>query len=246
MGSRQTGSWSVFRGKWISGLAPSRKKLYRSTNLTWGLPCMKKLLLTVFAGALSLMILCSCASRAAQVKQERFHRTGLGAQERAVILLERHVHDNQRKDSEKKEGELTECLRAAMISDGPLIETITGSDFRSTAFPGLTFDSAPRAPEALLDSLKKENVQTRVSAMNIRYLIVVEIRTSARHAAFRAAVLDAKNRVKSGTASSDVTGRVGDTLAILSGTEREACSGLGKAVYTLITSEEEPAPAKTQ
>ena len=207
---------------------------------------MKKLLLTVFAGALSLMILCSCASRAAQVKQERFHRTGLGAQERAVILLERHVHDNQRKDSEEKEGELTECLRAAMISDGPLIETITGSDFRSTAFPGLKFDSAPRAPEALLDSLKKEDVQTRVSAMNIRYLIVVEIRTSARHAVFRAAVLDAKNRVKSGTVSSDVTGRVGDTLAILSGTEREACSGLGKAVYTFITSEEAPAPAKTQ
>ena len=59
-------------------------------------------------------------------------------------------------------------------------------------------------------------------------------------------VLDAKNRVSSGTASSDFAGRVGASLPILSGAEREACAGLGKAVYNFITSEEEPAPAKSK
>ena len=76
---------------------------------------MKKMLLPVFVGSLSLMMLCSCGSGTAHVKQERFHRTGIGAQEKAVILLERCVDNNQRKDSEEKERELVDCLREAMI-----------------------------------------------------------------------------------------------------------------------------------
>jgi len=208
--------------------------------------CMKKRLLPVFAGALSLMILYSCGTGAVQVKQERVHRTGIGAQERAVILLERYEYENRRADSEEKERELTDCLRSAMFLDGPLIETITGSDFRATVFPGLKFENAPRTPDALLDVMKKEDVQDRVSAMTVRYLIVVDIQTSARRSTFRATVLDAKNRAKSGTVSSDFTGRVGAGLPILSGTEREACAGLGKAVYKFIMSDGEPAPAKTQ
>jgi hypothetical protein len=81
-------------------------------------------------------------------------------------------------------------------------------------------------------------VQSRVSAMNVRYLIVVDIQNSARRSTYRATVLDAKSRVASGTASSDFAGRVGSSLPLLSGAEREACAGLGKAVYNFITSEE--------
>lgn len=207
---------------------------------------MKKLLLTVSGGALSLMILCSCGAGTVQVKQERFHRTGMGAQERAVILLERYVYDNQRKDSEEKERELTDCLRQTMISDGRVIETLSGYDFRTTLFPGMKFENAPRSSEALLDLLKKEDVQNRISAMTVRYLIVVDIQTSARRSTYHATILDSKNRIQSGKVSADFVGRVGANLPILSGTEREACSGLGKAVYTFITSEDEPAPVKAQ
>jgi hypothetical protein len=207
---------------------------------------MKKLLPAVFCGSLSLMILCSCGAGTVQVKQERFHRTGMGVQEKAVILLERYVHDNQRKDSEEKERELTDCMRLAMISDGPVIETLSAGDFRTTLFPGMKFENAPRSSEALLDLLKKDEVQNRISAMTVRYLIVVDIQTSARRSTFHATVLDAKNRVKSGTVSSDFAGKIGSSLPILSGTEQEACSGLGKAVYRFITSPLEPAPAKTQ
>jgi hypothetical protein len=207
---------------------------------------MKKLLLTAFLGFFPVMILCSCGAGTVQVKQERFHRTAMGVQEKAVILLERCVYDNQRKDSEEKEQQLTDCLRQTMISDGPVIETLSANDFRTTLFPGMKFGNAPRSSEALLDLLKKEDVQNRISAMAVRYLIVVDIQTSGRHSLFRATVLDAKNRVKSGTVSSEFAGRVGSGLPILSGAEREACAGLGSAVYKFIISPEERAPAKTQ
>ena len=136
------------------------------------------------------MILCSCGAGTAQLKQERVHRTGMGAQERAVILLERYVYDNQRKDSEEKEQELTDCLRQEMVSDVSLIETITGHDFRAALFPGMKFENAPRSSEALLDLLKKEDVQNRISAMTVRYLIVVDIQTSGRRSTFQATILD--------------------------------------------------------
>jgi hypothetical protein len=207
---------------------------------------MKKLLLPLFCGSLSLMILCSCGAGTAHVKQDRLHRTGIGAQERAVILLERYVYDNQRKDSEEKERELTDCLRLALKSDGPLIETLSGNDFRTALFPGMKFENAPRSSEALLDLLKKEDVHDRITAMTVRYLIVVDIQTSGRRSTFQATILDSKNRVQSGKVSSDSVGRVGSNLPILSGTEREACSGLGKVVYNFITSEEGPAPVKAQ
>lgn len=207
---------------------------------------MKKLLLHVCWGSLSLMILCSCGAGTAQVKQERFHRTGIGVQEKAVILLERYVYDNRGKDAEEKEQELTDCMREAMVSDGPLIETLSANDFRTTLFPGMKGENAPRSSDALLDLLKKEDVQNRTSAMTVRYLIVVDIQSSARRSTFHATVLDAKNRVRSGKVSSDFIGRAGANLPILSRTEREACSALGNAVSTFITSAEEPAPARTQ
>lgn len=197
---------------------------------------MKKLLLPVCWGSLSLMILCSCGSGTAQVKQERFHRTGIGVQEKAVILLERYVYDNRGKDAGEKEQELTDCMREAMVSDGPLIETLSADDFRTTLFPGMKAENAPRSPDALLELLKKEDVQDRTSAMTVRYLIVVDIQSSARRSTFHATVLDAKNRVQSGKVSADSVGRAGVNLPILSRSEREACSALGKAVSTFITS----------
>jgi hypothetical protein len=133
-----------------------------------------------------------------------------------------------------------------MILDGQVIETLSANDFRTTLFPGMKFGNAPRSSEALLDLLKKDDAHNRISAMTVRYLIVVDIQTSGRRSLFHATVLDAKNRVKSGTVSSDFAGRVGSGLPILAGTEREACAGLGKAVYKFIISTEEPAPAKTQ
>ncbi|MCU0554896.1 MAG: hypothetical protein MUF17_09060 [Syntrophales bacterium] len=199
---------------------------------------MKKRLLRVFLGAFSLMILCACGAGGVTVKQERFHRTGIGAQEKAAILLERCVDNNQRKDSEEKERQLVDCLRQEMAAGDRVIETLSADDFRATLLPGVKFENAPRSPGALLDLMKKDDVQSRVSAMNVRYLIVVDIQNSARRSTYRATVLDAKSRVASGTASSDFAGRVGSSLPLLSGTEREACAGLGKAVYNFITSEE--------
>jgi hypothetical protein len=106
--------------------------------------------------------------------------------------------------------------------------------------------------------LKKDDVQNRVSEMSVRYIVTVDVRTSfpdtfsgpfggsSTTAKFHATVLDAKNRVKSGELYSDAAGKVGSTLHILSRTEIDACSGMGKAVYDFITSKEEPAPAKAQ
>ncbi|MCU0584389.1 MAG: hypothetical protein MUE57_11215 [Syntrophales bacterium] len=184
------------------------------------------------------MILCACGAGGVTVKQERFHRTGIGAQEKAAILLERCVDNNQRKDSEEKERQLVDCLRQEMAAGDRVIETLSADDFRATLLPGVKFENAPRSPGALLDLMKKDDVQSRVSAMNVRYLIVVDIQNSARRSTYRATVLDAKSRVASGTASSDFAGRVGSSLPLLSGAEREACAGLGKAVYNFITSEE--------
>jgi hypothetical protein len=207
---------------------------------------MKKRLLRVFLGAFSLMILCACGAGGVTVKQERFQRTGIGAQEAAAILLERYVSDNRRQDSEDRERELVDCLREAMRVDGPLIETVSGYDFRVTLFPGVKFDNAPRTPAALLDLLKKDDVQHRISAMGVRYLVTVDIQTSGRRSTFRATVLDSKNRFESGKLYSDSVGMAAVNLPFLSRTEREACSGLGKAVYNFITSEEGPLPANTQ
>lgn len=207
---------------------------------------MKKLLLPAFFGFFSVMILCACGAGTATVKQERFHRTGLGVQEKAVIVLERYVDDNRRKDSAEKEQELTDCMRQTMRSDGPVLDTLSARDFRTTLDPGMAFENAPRSAEALLELLQKEDMQSRISEMGVRYFIAVDIQTSGRRSLFRATVLDAKNRVKSGTVSSDFAGRIGSGLPILSGAEREACAGLGKAVYKFIISPDEPAPAKTQ
>jgi hypothetical protein len=199
---------------------------------------MKKLLLPLLSGSVCLILLSSCGAGNVGVKQERFHRTGIGAQEKAVILLERYVDNHQRKDSEEKERELVDCLRREMTAGDRVIETLSADDFRATLLPGVKFENAPRSPDALLDLMKKDDVQSRVSAMTVRYLIVVDIQTSARRSTFRATVLDARNRVASGTATSDFVGRVGSGLPILSRAEREACAGLGKAVYYFITSEE--------
>jgi len=67
-----------------------------------------------------------------------------------------------------------------------------------------------------------------------------------RRSTFHATILDSKNRIQSGKVASESVGKVGSNLPILSGTEREACSGLGKVVYNFITSEEGPAPVKAQ
>ncbi|HTZ39019.1 MAG TPA: hypothetical protein VMB77_02590 [Syntrophales bacterium] len=220
---------------------------------------MKKLLLPVFWGSVFLIILFSCGPGTVHVKQERFSRTGMESQETAVILLESYVDDNKRKDSEEKEQELTDCMRQA-ISDGQLIQTtVTGIDFRATLFPGIKFENAPRSSEALLDLLKNDDVQNRILAMSVRYFIIVDIRTyssdktmtpllgsSTRSSIFHATVLDAKHRMKSGEIYSDSVGRVGSNLSIFSSTERDACSGLAKAVNLFITSTEEPAPVKAQ
>ncbi len=216
---------------------------------------MKKLLLPVFLGSVFLMILSSCGATV-NVKQERFSRTGIGAQETAVILLGSYVNDNVRKDSEEQEQELTDCMRQA-ISDGQLMQTTSGSDFRATLFPGMKFENTPRSSEALLDLFKNENVQKQLSAMRVRYLILVDIRTSSsnrtgmmgssvRSSIFQATILDSKYRIKSGEIYSDSVGKVGSNLPILSTTERDACSGLGKAVNNFITSTEQPVPVKAQ
>jgi hypothetical protein len=217
---------------------------------------MKKLLFPVFWVSFLLMILFSCGTTV-NVRQERLSRTGIGPQETVIILLESYVDDNVRKDSEDKEQELTECIRSA-ISDGQLIQpAITGIDFRATLFPGVKFENAPRSSEALLDLLKKDDVQNRISEMGVRYFIIVDIRTysssgtrtpllgsSSRTSIFHATVLDAKNRMKSGEIYSESVGKVGSNLPLFSGTERDACAGLGKAVNIFITSTEEPAPGK--
>jgi hypothetical protein len=219
---------------------------------------MKKLLFPVFWGSVLLMILFSCGTTV-NVRQERFSRTGIGPQEAAVILLESYVSKGERKDSADKEQELTDCMRQA-ISDGQLVQTrVSGIDFRETLFPGVKFESAPRSSDALLDLLKNDEVQNRISAMGVRYLIVVDIRTysssgsstplpgsSSRGSIFHATVIDAKYRMKSGEIYSDSVGKVGSDLSIFSGTERDACSGLGKAVNNFITSTEEPVPVKAQ
>jgi hypothetical protein len=216
---------------------------------------MKKLLFPVFWGSVILMILSSCGATV-NVKQERFSRTGIGAQETAVILLGSYVNDNVRKDSEEKEQELTDCMRQA-ISDGQLLQTTSGSDFRATLFPGTKFENTPRSSEALLNLLNNENVQRQLSAMRVRYLILVDIRTSSssqtgmmgssiRNSIFHATVLDSKQRIKSGEIYSDSVGKIGSNLPVLSTTERDACSGLGEAVNSFITSTEQPVPAKAQ
>jgi hypothetical protein len=219
---------------------------------------MKKLLFPVFWGSVLLMILFSCGTTV-NVRQERFSRTGIGPQEVAVILLESYVDKGERKDSVDKEQELTDCMRQA-ISDGQLVQArVSGIDFRATLFPGVKFESAPRSSEALLDLLRNDDVQNRISAMGVRYLIVVDIRTysssgsstplpgsSSRGSIFHATVIDAKYRMKSGEIYSDSVGKVGSNLSIFSGTERDACSGLGKAVNIFITSTEEPVPVKAQ
>jgi hypothetical protein len=213
---------------------------------------MKKRLLPVFWGSVLLMILCSCGTTV-NVRQERFSRTGIGAQEAAVILLGSYVDKGERKDSAEKEQELTDCMRQAM-SDGQLVQVrVSGSDFRATLFPGVKFESAPRSSEALLDLLRNDKAQNRISEMGVRYIIVVDIRTysssgsstplpgaSSRSSTFHATVIDAKNRMKSGEIYSDSVGKAGSNLSIFSGTERDACSGLGKAVNIFITSTEEP------
>lgn len=218
---------------------------------------MKKLLFPVFLGSVLLMILSSCGATV-NVKQERFSRTGIGAQETVVIVLESYVNNNERKDSEDKEQELTDCMRQA-ISEGQLMQTIPGIDFRAAVFPGIKFENAPRSSEALLDLLRDDDVQNRIVAMGVRYFIIVDIRTyssdrtsmpllgsSARSSLFHATVLDSKYRMKSGEIYSDSVGKVGSNLPILSGTERDACSGLGKAANKFITSTEEPVPGKEQ
>lgn len=208
---------------------------------------MKKLLLAILSTSFCLLLLSSCGSGNVSVKQQRYSRTGISAQEKAAIVLDRYVKDGQRKDSGDKEEEIVDCLRRGMDTDGQTIETITGSDFRNTLFPGVNYEQEPRSPEALLELLrKKEDARERVLAMTVRYLIVVDIQTSSRHSIFRATVLDAKNRVKAGELSADATGRIGSNLPMLSLPEREACAGLGKAVYNFILSPEGPAPAKTQ
>ena len=208
---------------------------------------MKRLLLRVLPGAFSLMILCACGAGGVAVKQERLQRTGIGAQEKAAIVLDRYARDGQRKESEGKEKDIVDCLREAMRVDGPLIETVSGYDFRTTLFPGMKFENAPRDPEALLELLRKEEgARERVLSMTVRYILVVDIEASSRRAVYRATVLDAKTRAKAGELSVDAAGGIGTGLGILSLPERAACSGLGKAVYHFILSEEGPAPAKTQ
>jgi hypothetical protein len=219
---------------------------------------MKKRWLPVFWASFLLMILFSCGTTV-NVRQERLSRTGIGAQEMAVILLGSYVDKGERKDSAEKEQELTDCMRPAM-SEGQLVQVhVSGNDFRATLFPGVKFENAPRSSEALLDLLRNDEVQNRISAMDVRYLIVVDIRTysssgsstllpgsSSRASMFHATVIDAKNRMKSGEIYSDSVGKVGSNLSLFSGTERDACSGLGKAVNSFITSADEPVPVKAQ
>lgn len=202
---------------------------------------MKRLLLRVLPGAFSLMILCACGAGGVAVKQERLQRTGIGAQEKAAIVLDRYARDGQRKESEDKEKDIVDCLREAMRVDGPLIETVSGYDFRTALFPGMKFENAPSDPEALLELLRKEEgARERVLSMTVRYILVVGIEASSRRAVYRATVLDAKTRAKAGELSSDASGVAAVGLPFLSRTEREACSGLGKAAYKFITSEEGP------
>ena len=203
------------------------------------------------------MTFSSCGGGSANVKKERLARTGMDTQETVVILLARFTDGNERNDLLEREQEIRDCMKQAMLSStGRVIQTIPGIDFRRTLFPRMKPENAPRSTEALLDLLQDDKERNRILDMSIRYIVIVDVQTdssqgtgkslwgSTKTSRFHATVLDAKNRIKSGEVYSDSSGTVGSSLPMLSRTERDACSGLGKAVGEFVASDEEPGKAQ--
>lgn len=73
-----------------------------------------------------------------------------------------------------------DCARQALIEEGVGDRLLSAEDFKRTAFPNLSPDSAPTDPESIRLLLTHPTLLRRIAPLNLRYLVYVMSETERR------------------------------------------------------------------
>ena len=198
--------------------------------------------ITVGLCLLTLLVSGCSATKKAVVNQTREAPTGIESDEGISVLLARYAEGDECKDlnsedcgvhfeSEDTEKRFDRCLIRSMAKENPPpLRVVPGSEFRRLAFPGTAFVDSPRRPESVITLLGDSEFQRRIAPLSVRYLVLLDVSTSAlgrrqtadgqlllwvmkeswaRTSRLTAVVLDIKGASRSGEIIADASGAAG-------------------------------------
>jgi hypothetical protein len=186
---------------------------------------------------LTLLVSGCSATNKAVITQTRNAPTGVGPKEGISVLLTRYAERDECKgpneedcwarfESEDTEKRFDRCLIRSMAHENSPLRFVPGSEFRRLAFPGATFLDSPRSPESVMPFLVDSEFQRRIASLSVRYLVLLDVSTSAlgrrktvdgasllwvvkeswaRASRLNAVVLDIKGAIRSGEISADAS-----------------------------------------
>lgn len=136
----------------------------------------KRCFSSVLSNYLLLVILVSIAAGCANLSS-----TDTSSLPTVAILINRTwVEDDPRgfvwdvhKEEAVVEEQFAACVRGAVFSRGISVKVISGTEFRSVAFPDLDQRAAPRRLETLRSLIPDARFQKRIEAAHITYLAIV-------------------------------------------------------------------------
>ncbi len=114
------------------------------------------------------LLLVGCTS--SKVEEARANPTGIEPDEAlSIIFLERFSLEGHA----LMRDEVVDCIGRSIRNANPSLQIIPPEEFRRAAFPDLEPEAAPRSPDSIALLLTHPVFRERISALNIRYLIVV-------------------------------------------------------------------------
>lgn len=114
------------------------------------------------------LLLVGCTS--SKVEEARANPTGIEPDEAlSIIFLERFSLEGHA----LMRDEVVDCIGRSIRNTNPSLQIVPPEEFRRAAFPDLEPEAAPRSPDSIALLLTHPVFRERISALNIRYLIVV-------------------------------------------------------------------------
>jgi hypothetical protein len=126
-------------------------------------------------GKTSCWLLCVTALTAGcttvEVGQTRKAATGIAAGEGITLMLD--YRGGSLEKAHEEEDAIGACLTEALQEKGVQARFIYPDTFRSTAFPGMDIDAAPRRVESILLLLGTPEFRARIAPLGLRYLVLI-------------------------------------------------------------------------
>jgi len=114
-----------------------------------------------------------------EVGHTRKAATGIAAGEGLTVLLD--YRGGEVVKAHEQEDAIGLCITDALREKGVQARFIDPDTFRSTAFPGMDIDAAPRSPDSILLLLGSPAFRERIKPLGLRYLVLIGEKARSGH-----------------------------------------------------------------